>query len=126
MGEEQLMEMLMSGLGDMSGDPESAEGQGEMMDAMMQTFFSKDILYEPIKDLTTKVWVPHSTAIDDLQYGEWFAAQTFDAAQEREKHEKHIKTLSKISALYEAEDDPRDQVSKLLEEVRMCLMPIDR
>ena len=52
----QSFESLLQGVGDLSGDDEKSEEELQaMLEAMMGQLMSKDVLYEPLKELHEKV-----------------------------------------------------------------------
>ena len=60
---QDSLEGLLSSLGDLKLDEDSEGGENleSMLETMMSQLMSKEILYEPLKELDTKVgrWLPN-------------------------------------------------------------------
>lgn len=68
---EKTLEELFSSLGDLNLEDGEGENLENVLEGMMSQLMSKEILYEPLKELHDKVRVPfsHPSPIYALAYG---------------------------------------------------------
>ncbi|KAG6910341.1 hypothetical protein DXG01_011409 [Tephrocybe rancida] len=96
-GPPKDLEALLASLG---GDGENDEDFAGLMDTMMNELMSKDILYEPIKELADKA---HGRR-DMLQFPSYLANPPAPiSAEDRQRYEQQLASVHKILAVF---DDP--------------------
>jgi Pex19 protein family len=80
-------------------------GMSSLVDTIMHQLLSKDVLYQPMKDIGTK-------------YPEWLAANksTLDPEQYKQ-YEEQYEYIQKICTMYETDPENYSQLMDLLQEV---------
>ncbi|KIJ56319.1 hypothetical protein M422DRAFT_57684 [Sphaerobolus stellatus SS14] len=105
---DDTLEKLLSTLGDLNlDDAEGGEGLDSMLESMMSQLMSKEILYDPLKELDTK-------------YPEYLEKNgpTLDAA-ERERCVQQSKRVQKIVAIFEKPSYSEDDTTTSSEILRL-------
>ena len=60
------MEALLSSLGNVGSDGEAEEGLQGLLETMMSQLMSKEVLYEPLKEMHEKVCKPSNSVLQPI------------------------------------------------------------
>jgi len=91
-GGDPDMEALLSSLNNMGGDGEAEEGLQGLLETMMSQLMSKEVLYEPLKEMHEKF--PGYLAENGSKLSQ----------QDKDRYAKQQKTVSQIIVIFEAKD----------------------
>ena len=124
-------EEMFARLADMPAQ-ESEEEMKSMLETMMSSLMSKDVLYEPLKELHDKVRPPHAIILAACLWS--MRASQFPgylkehnaslSAEDKTRYEAQFKIVGEIVTIFEgpgySEDDPDSglRVVELMQEVR--------
>ncbi|CAK0785827.1 hypothetical protein CVIRNUC_009039 [Coccomyxa viridis] len=103
-----------SGLENLGGPDGDAEGSfASLADTIMQQLLSKDVLYQPMKDIGSK-------------YPTWLATHRESLpAGEVQRYEAQYRFIQQICALYEEEPNDFGKLFTLIQEMQACGQPPD-
>jgi hypothetical protein len=108
------MKDTLNALSGMSGDPSSAEDDSissNLVDSIMRQLLSKEVLYQPLKDIGER-------------YPPWLEAHaTALSVEEHTQYQKQYEFIKKICHVYEAEPDNFGKLMSLLQEMQECGQP---
>ncbi|KAF0685728.1 Aste57867_22427 [Aphanomyces stellatus] len=106
MGEEMMQEMMKQF--EQMGEKNDFQG---LVDGMMQQLLSKDVMYDPMKQICEK-------------YPEWLAEKEAHLSKEDyQRYGKQYQYFQQILAVYETEPDNYARLSELMQEMQECGQP---
>ncbi|TMW64822.1 hypothetical protein Poli38472_008989 [Pythium oligandrum] len=106
MGEEMMEEMMKQ----FEGMGETSDFQG-MVDGMMQQLLSKDVMYDPMKQICER-------------YPAWLAEkESLLSKEDYERYGKQYRYFQEIIAVYESEPDNFARLSELMQEMQETGQP---
>jgi len=91
-GDDPDLEALMSSLGNMGGEGDTEEGLQGFLETMMSQLMSKEVLYEPLKEMHEKF--PSYLVENELKLSQ----------QDKDRYTKQQKTVAQIIEVFEAKD----------------------
>ena len=99
----------MSSLGNMGGEGDTEEGLQGFLETMMSQLMSKEVLYEPLKEMHEKVWQFTNSSIQPTLSCEQFPSYLIEnehklSQQDKDRYTKQQKTVAQIIAVFEAKD----------------------
>ncbi|OQR92371.1 hypothetical protein THRCLA_08722 [Thraustotheca clavata] len=106
MGEAMMQEMMRQF--EQMGEKNDFQG---LVDGMMQQLLSKDVMYDPMKQICEK-------------YPEWLAEkESVLSKEDYERYGKQYQYFQQILAVYETEPDNYARLSELMQEMQECGQP---
>lgn len=99
----------MSSLGNMGGEGDTEEGLQGFLETMMSQLMSKEVLYEPLKEMHEKVYQFINSAIQPISSCEQFPGYLVEnehklSQQDKDRYTKQQKTVTQIIEVFEAKD----------------------
>ena len=99
----------MSSLGDMGGEGDTEEGLQGFLETMMSQLMSREVLYEPLKEMHEKVWQFTNPLIQPTSSCEQFPGYLIEnehklSQQDKDRYTKQQKTVAQIVAVFGAKD----------------------
>lgn len=108
------MKATLNALGGMAGDPPSGEEDSissNLVDSIMRQLLSKEVLYQPLKDIGAR-------------YPPWLEAhESALSVEEHTQYQKQYEYIRKICHVYETEPDNFSNLMSLLQEMQECGQP---
>jgi peroxin-19 len=116
---------LLSQLGDLSG--EDANKMDGMIEEMLGAIMSKDVLYDPMKELSSAVSfpiIPYMATLKNIrQYPGYLSSHPDLPAEDKKRYEEQLRLSREILAIFDkpnySDEDSKSQadVFKLMNEV---------
>ncbi|TDH68618.1 hypothetical protein CCR75_000314 [Bremia lactucae] len=116
MGEDMMAEMMKKF--EAMGEKNDFEG---LVDGMMQQLLSKDVMYDPIKQICERRKLTH---VIIHKYPEWLAdRKALLSKEDYERYGKQFQCFQQIVATYESEPDNFARLSELMQEMQETGQP---
>lgn len=104
---EEEFEKMFQEFAKTSVDPKAAENVMPLLESMMQSILSKDLLYPPLKELCDK-------------YPDWLAdhRQKLEKDNEFEKYDGQFQVVQKLVAAFERKDHKFEEIFELMQQMQ--------
>jgi peroxin-19 len=103
------LETLLSSLGNTGGEGDTEEGLQGFLETMMSQLVSKEVLYEPLKEIHEKVCQFINSVIQPISSCEQFPGYLIEnerklSQQDKDRYTEQQQTVAQIIAVFEAKD----------------------